>query len=65
MKVACLTPQRKIYQRRPGIVAAAKSLGVTYSHLRRVVAGERPGRNLLARYKTLIESDLNLNQGTK
>jgi hypothetical protein len=52
-------------KRWPGLKPAAKELNVAYGHLRLVVAGERPGRNLLARYKTLIESDRNLNQGTK
>jgi hypothetical protein len=34
-------------------MAAALQLGVTYSHLRRVLAGQRHSKSLLARYRTL------------
>jgi hypothetical protein len=37
----------------PGAVAAAAQLGVTYSHLRRVLSGERRSRSLVARYAAL------------
>lgn len=39
------------YVRRPGLVTAARDLGCTLSHLRRVVIGERESRSLLRRYR--------------
>jgi hypothetical protein len=46
------TKERK-YRPRPGAVAAPLRLGVTYSHLRRVLAGERESRSLVERYLAL------------
>jgi hypothetical protein len=37
----------------PGAVLSAAQLAVTYSHLRRVLSGERQSRSLLARYAAL------------
>jgi hypothetical protein len=34
--------KHRIYQKRPGLAPAAAELGCTYSHLRRVILGERP-----------------------
>lgn len=42
--------QRRIYRRRPDLGAASAALGCDYSHLRRVVIGERK-TPLLARYR--------------
>lgn len=36
---------------RPGLLAAAEALETNYSHLRRVVIGERKSRSLLKRYR--------------
>ena len=41
------------YIRLPGLMAAAKDLRCTYSHLRRVIRGERSSRSLMARYRVL------------
>jgi len=38
---------------RPGWFSAARELGCTYSHLRRVLLGERESKSLLARYNAL------------
>lgn len=35
---------------RPGWIQAARALGVTYSHLRRVLLGEREGKSLAERF---------------
>ena len=43
---------KRIWTRRPGLAQAAMELGVTLSHLRRVVIGERK-TPLLARYQAL------------
>jgi hypothetical protein len=53
LPMACHTTKKRRYRTRPGAVKAALELGVTYSHLRRVLAGERPSKRLLARYKSL------------
>lgn len=44
---------RRQYLHRPGVNAAAEMLGCTYSHLRRVLAGERQSKSLLNRYNSL------------
>lgn len=41
--------KRKLVKR-PGWFEAAKALGVNYSHLRRVLIGERQSRELLDRF---------------
>ena len=51
--MACQTAKRKKYESRKGLLKAAESLGVTYSHLRRVLIGERPGKSLKKRYADL------------
>lgn len=51
--MACQKNKRRTYRPRPGAVAAALQLRVTYSHLRRVLAGERQSRSLLERYKAI------------
>ena len=51
--MACQTNRKRKYQQRPGAVAVAANLGVTYSHWRRVLAGERRSRSLVARYESL------------
>lgn len=45
--------QKRIYRKRKGLADAALQLGATYSHLRRVLTGERQGKALLAAYKKL------------
>jgi len=50
------TAKRK-YVRNDGLVAVAKKLGCTMSHLRRVVIGERESRSLMARYAALIATE--------
>lgn len=45
-------PKRRSYVRRAGLLAAAKELGCDYSHLRRVVSGERTSRALANRYRS-------------
>ncbi len=42
--------KRKLISR-PGLLEAAAALDTNYSHLRRVVIGERKSRSLLARYR--------------
>lgn len=42
--------------KRPGLMAAAGALGVTYSHLRRCLTGERQSRSLTRRYNDLKRS---------
>jgi len=44
---------RRKLVRRPGLIEAAAALGVTFSHLRRVVIGERQSISLLKRYRAL------------
>jgi hypothetical protein len=56
--MACHTNKKRRYRTRPGAVVAALELGVTYSHLRRVLAGERQSRSLMARYRTVVNRDL-------
>jgi hypothetical protein len=51
--MARLLHEKRKYQPWPGAFAAASELAVTYSHLRRVLAGERKSRSLLARYRAL------------
>jgi hypothetical protein len=51
--------KRKRYQRRAGLIAAAETLGVTYSHLRRCISGERKSRSLLSRYRELKSTQSN------
>ena len=46
------TTKKRKYRPRPGAVAAAARLGVTYSHLRRVLSGERHSHSLLVRYNS-------------
>jgi hypothetical protein len=48
-----LQQKKRKYQSWPGAVAAAAELCVTYSHLRRILAGERQSRSLLSRYRSL------------
>lgn len=36
---------------RPGWIAAARDLSVTYSHLRRVLTGERAGKSLRTKFR--------------
>lgn len=49
------TAKRRKYIRRPGLASAAEELGVTLSHLRRVVIGERK-TPLLGRYQQLTQT---------
>ncbi len=49
---------RRKYVHRPGLAAAAEQLGCTYSHLRRVVMGERI-TPLLDRYHALATNKPN------
>ena len=49
--MARLKLKRRSYVRRAGLLAAAKALGCNYSHLRRVVCGERTSRSLMNRYR--------------
>jgi hypothetical protein len=51
--MACQTNRKRKYQQRPGAVAVAANLGVTYSHWRRVLAGERRSRSLVAKFESL------------
>ncbi len=44
--------KRKLVKR-PGLFQAAELLGTNYSHLRRVVIGQRESKSLLARYRAL------------
>ena len=44
-------PNMKRAKRIPGIVAAAKALGVTRQHLGLVIRGDRTSPSLLARYR--------------
>jgi hypothetical protein len=52
--MAARTHRRK-YVNRPGLSEAARALDCTYSHLRRVVMGERPSP-LLKRYRIFKSS---------
>ena len=65
--MACLKSKRKRYRPRKGLVQAAAALDVTYGHLRRVITGERPSGNLMARYQTFVASQpaTPANQGIK
>jgi hypothetical protein len=50
---------------RPGLMEASHQLGVTYSHLRRVIIGERQGKSLLRRYAALNKAQAaNTNEAT-
>jgi hypothetical protein len=51
--MASQTNRKRKYQQRPGAVAVAANLGVTYSHWRRVLAGERRSRSLVAKFESL------------
>lgn len=42
---------KRSYQRRPGIISAARELGCSYGHLRMCVAGDRQSEKLLARFR--------------
>jgi hypothetical protein len=53
--MACLISKRK-HVFRPGLFQAAKELGCNYSHLRRVVIGERVSVRLMKRYQALKAS---------
>ena len=55
--MACTKSKRKRYRPRKGLIQAAKVLGVSYSHLRRAVIGERISQNLLRRYDALVATD--------
>lgn len=57
--------QRRAYKRRAGLLAAAKNLRCNYSHLRRVVCGERRSRALLNRLRTLKRQQRAASQTTK
>jgi hypothetical protein len=48
-----ITKHRAQYIKRPGMKAAAKKLGCTYHHLRRVAIGAVKSPALFARYKAL------------
>jgi len=50
-KMARPKPKRRAYVRRARLLAAAKALGRNYSHLRRVVCGERSSRSLMNRFR--------------
>jgi hypothetical protein len=52
--MACQMTNKRKYRPRPGAVAAALQLDVTYSHLRRVLAGQRPSKSLMGRYAALM-----------
>lgn len=56
--MACQTAKRKKYQSRKGLLKAAEILGVDYSHLRRVVIGQRPGKSLMKRYQDFKKGKL-------
>ena len=45
--------RRRWCTRHPGIVGDARTLGVTYTHLYRVLVGERQSPGLSARYSEL------------
>ena len=45
---------RRTYRRRPGLKEAAAVLNVSFSHLRRVLDGERQSRSLVSRFKNLL-----------
>jgi hypothetical protein len=61
--MASLVHKKRKWRPWPGAVAAALELGVTYSHLRRVLAGQRQSRSLLERYRVLKAGKRN--NGTK
>jgi hypothetical protein len=48
--MACQLANKKV-KRRPNWVRAAADLGVTYSHLRRVLIGERTGKSLRKNFR--------------
>jgi hypothetical protein len=50
--------KRKLVER-PGLLAAAAALGCNYSHLRRVVIGDRQSESLLARYHEFKKQPVN------
>ena len=51
MASQCVNKRR--YQRRPGVMAAALELGITYSHFRRVLTGERRSQKILRKLRTM------------
>jgi hypothetical protein len=66
--MASHTTKKRKYRPRPGAVAAALQLGVTYSHLRRILAGQRASKSLLAKYLALKADQARTakrNNGTK
>jgi hypothetical protein len=62
--MACQTTKKRKYRPRPGAVAAALQLGVTYSHLRRVVAGERQSKKILRQLRALKTGRAKTTKGT-
>jgi len=50
MKLA-RTPSKRKFVYHPGVFQAAKELGCNYSHLRRVVIGERVSKSLMRRFQ--------------
>lgn len=52
-EMASLVHKKRKWRPWPGAMAAAKDLAVTYSHLRRVLCGERQSKKLLGRYAAL------------
>ena len=53
LQMACLVHKKRKWRPWPGAMAAAKDLGVTYSHLRRVLAGERQSQTILRQLRAL------------
>jgi hypothetical protein len=51
--------KRKLVER-PGLLAAAAALGCNYSHLRRVVIGDRQSESLMARYREFKRQPANV-----
>ena len=47
----CVNKRR--YQRRPGVMAAALELGITYYHFRRVLTGERRSQKILRKLRAM------------
>jgi hypothetical protein len=52
-QMAQQSPNKRSYVDRPGLAVAAKLLGCSYTHLRRVVAGKRSNPGLLSLYQQL------------
>lgn len=59
------TNAKREYRRRPGLRTAAKDLAVSYSHLRRVVIGDRTSVSLMIRYDTWKRQQQTAPQNTK